>query len=80
MSDSWAACGGLPGVRPGSVSECSHYTFGKNVWNECRVSWGLGYIRCTGRYDNISFIIKTPYFKFCVFALKIHVFFFSFFL
>ena len=60
MSDTWAACGGLPGVRPGIVSECSHYTFGKNVWNERRASWGLGYIRCTGRYDNISFI-KTPF-------------------
>ena len=62
VSDTWAACGGLPGVHPGSVSECSHYIFGKNVWNECRVSWGLGKIRCTGRYDNISFIIKTPFF------------------
>ena len=24
----------------------------------------VGLIRCTGRYDNISFIIKTPYFFF----------------
>ena len=23
---------------------------------------GVGLIRCTGRYDNISSIIKTPYF------------------
>ena len=35
MSDTWAACGCLPGVRPGSVSECSHYIIGKTVWNEC---------------------------------------------
>ena len=29
---------------------------------------GLGYIRCTGRYDNISFIIKTPFSFFVSFA------------
>ena len=28
VSDTWAACGWLPGVRPGSVSEYSH-------WEKC---------------------------------------------
>ena len=39
----------------GSVSE-----FSLHIWEKC-FEWGLGYIRCTGRYDNISFIIKTPF-------------------
>ena len=42
MSDTWAACGGLPGVRPGSVSEYSH-SFGKNVW--LSVGWFGGWAK-----------------------------------
>ena len=38
-------------------------------WEKCLKSVSgkmrVGLIRCTGRYDNISFIIKTPFFLFC---------------
>ena len=29
--------------------------------DECQCSWRLGYVRCTGRYDNISFNMKTTF-------------------
>ena len=33
---------------------------GKNVVHECRVIGGLGCVSCTGKYNNISFKLKTP--------------------
>ena len=47
----------------GSVSEFLTKTIGKNVLRSVGVNGGLGYIRCTVRYDNISFIIKTPFMR-----------------
>ena len=35
--------------------------YSKNVRNDSRGSWSLGYVRCTGRYDNISFNMKTTF-------------------
>ena len=58
---SWGCPGLLPGVRYRQHAFCTECR-GTNVVHECRVSWSMGYVSCTGKYDNISFIIKTPYY------------------
>ena len=58
MSDSWVCLGGLPDVRDRQRSFCT-YGRGKNVVHECKGEFEHGLIRWRGKYDNISFSLKT---------------------
>ena len=44
--------------------------FSLGEWEKCLMSvsgeLSVGLIRCTGRYGNISFIIKTPFSKYVI--------------
>ena len=63
---SWCCPGLLAGDDTGSVHfvpKCR----GKNVVHECRVIGGFGCVSCASKYDNISYKLKTPYLRVCVF-------------
>ena len=55
----------LPGGRCQTYVTGSKGVFPLGEWEKCLMSvsgrLSVGLIRCTGRYDNISFRIKTPY-------------------